>query len=366
MTVVDQGSALLQGMQVVPDYGAVQARNQQLRAQQQALALREQEMRQAIVEREQAQQRQAAWQQRVAEIQRNPDPRFIQQTLLEFPEQREVLSSAFGDPNDEMAQGNLREMAAIYGRLQGGDAKGAADLLDRRIAADAANGNPPDEDDVAMAAALRSGDADDINAAKAMMGMVIAAQPGADKFFGNLEKANGSRGERTQAWKLAEDAYEAALRDGATPEEAARERSRVFDAVKTNTIDPFVTPQPGAIVGRQSSYPGGGAPRTAQGGGDPASSGGQGATTPEQETAAGRVMQRALASKRMTRAEYDGLVRDFGPRGAEAARNFVRVNGIAVEGGQEGPRKVRSKGEYDSLPSGTEYIAPDGSRRRKP
>jgi hypothetical protein len=33
---------------------------------------------------------------------------------------------------------------------------------------------------------------------------------------------------------------------------------------------------------------------------------------------------------------------------------------------QTGPAKISSDADYDSLPSGTEFIAPDGSRRRKP
>jgi len=61
--------------------------------------------------------------------------------------------------------------------------------------------------------------------------------------------------------------------------------------------------------------------------------------------------------------------------------NFKKAGGGGVEGAPAealapaaaqsptatgGPPKINTKEEYDALPSGTEYIHPDGSRKRKP
>jgi hypothetical protein len=73
---------------------------------------------------------------------------------------------------------------------------------------------------------------------------------------------------------------------------------------------------------------------------------------------------------------YGGSYMDFleGKRGPIVANNgdgtFTLIPRSMGGGGQpqsggQAPRPLSSKAEYDALPPGSEYIAPDGSRRRK-
>jgi hypothetical protein len=193
--VIDHSQALAGGMALVPDQAAIAARNQQMRMQAQALEMQQMQMQQAVAERQQQQERAAAWQQRVQGLMADPNPRAIRAALLEFPEQREALTAALGNPNDEAVQGSLRQMTSIYGALEAGNTDRAATLVEQRIAADTAAGQPPDEDDAAMLAALRSGDPAQVNQARTMIGMTLAALPGSDDFFQNIERMNGGGGE---------------------------------------------------------------------------------------------------------------------------------------------------------------------------
>jgi len=79
------------------------------------------------------------------------------------------------------------------------------------------------------------------------------------------------------------------------------------------------------------------------------------------------------ATKAQKRAGRNAILASIGFESGDALREFYgdEAEGM-IEGyksaskAQGGPKRINSDADYDALPSGTEFIAPDGSRRRKP
>lgn len=74
--------------------------------------------------------------------------------------------------------------------------------------------------------------------------------------------------------------------------------------------------------------------------------------------------------KALMKGQLRGLQRQY--EQSTGMKDFDRFLSPSARGLDEGgagggaPKKIASKAEYDALPSGAEFIAPDGSRRRKP
>jgi hypothetical protein len=72
--------------------------------------------------------------------------------------------------------------------------------------------------------------------------------------------------------------------------------------------------------------------------------------------------------KKLLRGQLTGLERQYKQStGRDDFDRFLSPSARGLEqGGGNGPKKIASKADYDALPSGAEFIAPDGSHRRKP
>ncbi|MFD1558362.1 hypothetical protein ACFSHT_22480 [Paraburkholderia silviterrae] len=69
--------------------------------------------------------------------------------------------------------------------------------------------------------------------------------------------------------------------------------------------------------------------------------------------------------KQLLKGQLNGLKRQYEQStGRDDFDRFLSPSARGLEGGAA--KKIASKADYDALPSGTEFIAPDGSRRRKP
>ncbi len=342
--IVDQAQALLGGMQVVPDFAAQQAQQQELQMRRMAIEQRQQEAKQAFLQMQSQQQRQTAWQERVRLLQSDPRPESIRASLLEFPEMRESITAAF----EGMGAADLREVGAMYSLIEAGDTEGAAVRLERRIAADTAAGQPPDEEDAGALAALRSGDPTQINRYRLMLGSLVSAHPNGDKFTQNMGRLAGGGAEPTTFQRD----YEFMLRNFG-PQVAANYRARQTDRT-FNSPELGVVQLPDAELIGPESQRGGGQPSGAAGGGSPAPA------SSSQLGSAPQIMQAASTSKRMTRAEYDSVAAQLGPNGREALQGFIRTEGITVDGGSAATVTVRSVQQAEALAPGTRYRTPDG------
>nr|WKF58832.1 hypothetical protein HUO10_003333 [Paraburkholderia busanensis] len=71
--------------------------------------------------------------------------------------------------------------------------------------------------------------------------------------------------------------------------------------------------------------------------------------------------------QKLLRGQLNGLERQYKEStGRDDFDRFLSPSARKLEGSGSAPKKIASKAEFDALPSGTEFIAPDGSRRRKP
>jgi hypothetical protein len=339
--VVDQGQALLGGMQVVPDLAAITARNQQIAMQRQALAMREQEMRDAVIQQQQAIQRQAQWDDFVGQVTSGQaDDETIRRGILAFPEQREAITAAFGNPRDAEARSNLRLTGALWTRLRNGDTAGAATILRQRVEADSAAGRE-DPEDVEMLRALESGDPQAIAGVQGMLGVVIAAMPNAGDFTQALGRLNP-----TQEPTTFQRDYAFILQNFG-PQVAANFRARNTDRTATDAAGNIVELPDAALIG----------PETQPRGGDRPSGGSGGTNAPA--TSPEAIMGRATQTGTMTRADYEALARQLGPQGRTAMDGWLTQNGVRLEGGNA-PVTVRTVQQAERLAPGTRYRTPDG------
>lgn len=339
----DYASIIQAGQNLQPDLQAELARRQENELRRQEIDLRRQQQVAAIGEAQRKQERQQAFRARLQQVTAaGGNPRAIYQLMIEFPEFADQLKEGAKGLSDEAKNANLVRGGAIYARASAGDYEGAAKAMEARIAADRAAGNDVSEDE-AIVAALRSGDPTQQKVALSTLGIGLAAMAGPEKFAEAYGKLNS------------EEKQSPFMRE-------YNDRVKQFgkaaaDAWAATESDKFVSVD-GVGVFRGSDLTGAGSligNPTQPGGGDPAD--------PRRGVPAPQTGANGIPAT-LTPEQYDATVAAMGKAQTDA---WMQQNGVTVSGSaQQTARMVRSKQEYDRLPSGTEYVAPDGSRRRKP
>jgi hypothetical protein len=310
------------------------------------------------------------------------DPRKIMNLRLRFPEFTKGMKDAFDAMDEDQRRRDLTQIGTIYARAQAGDTTGAAGVLRNRIEADKAAGEA-DPQDEAILAELESGDPTRVRAAVATIGIQLSAvEP--DKFSETYGRLNPT--EATPATMREYDARVAKFGKA-----AADNWLRTQDT-KTVAVNPGGT----VFQLGGDTVPQGGMPAT-QGGGDPSGSGASiPATGAAIERAALSVVPGAIVTSGKRSREKNAAVggapnsyhltdqaRDFVPpkgmsMGQLASQLRAAMPGFDVinEGDHvhvepagskraAGPVQVKSKQQYDRLPVGAAYIAPDGTQRVK-
>jgi hypothetical protein len=307
-------------------------------------------------------------------------PQDIQRLRMEFPEFTKDMKDAFDAMDSDRQRVDLTQLGAAYTRAEAGDLAGAAAILEARVKADREAGEP-DEIGEAILEALRSDDPVQQRAAKGQIGIMLATVA-PDKFTETYGKLNP-----VEAKTTTEREYEFRLRkDG---KEAADQWLAGQD------VRPIAVEPGGQIYdARDFARPTAASPSAAQGGGDPSTGARVPATGAAIEQAATAAVPGIRVTSRKRTPEQNrragGAARSY--HLTDQARDFTPPPGMSMsqlatqlkqtlpgfkvinEGdhvhveptrGASGPARVRSKQEYDRLPSGTPYIAPDGSQRVK-
>lgn len=390
------------GQQLVPDLRQQLMQDRQIKLQEQQAAVQQQ-----VAQQKQAQfQRQQAFQQRLATATSTGSPAAIRQLLLEYPEFADQLKPGWESLQADERKRNLTQVGSAYTRAQNGDFKGAASIIQQRYDADVAAGQA-DETTKEILDALNSGDPAQQQQAGALLGMLIASND-PEKFSETYKALNPTDAkttiEKEHAWRVGQfgkaaaddwlavqDAKIVTVNPGGSAYNAA-------DLIRPTGVQGIVaTPQQqvetAALEARFPNAPRSGA--EAKGGGQAIS-----ATGSAIENAALAAVPGLTVTSRQRSPSKNASVggvsgsyhltdqaRDFVPpkgmsfgmlakRLKDALPGFDVINekdhvhvepgpGVARRNATQGASRIRSKQEYDRLPAGAQYIAPDGSLRVK-
>lgn len=397
---IDQGAILRSGALLVPDLQRQIEQRQQMDVQRQQVGLQQAKFaaEQQEAMREQAQEQ--AYQrdmEMIGTLPADQQPQALAALSRRYPKQSEALKRSWDMQDQALKDANFRDTSSLYFMIKNGAADKAAAQIRKRIEADRAAGQDT-EDDEAIALALESGDPAEVNRAMAAVTAQLQIAAGPDKFaaISGVVDPGGTEFEKQYEYIKGQFGQEAA------------------DNFARNKYDPFVESNNkyGTTFYRSSDLAGGAPPQQGQtgGGGDTGGnvSGGKGKPVADAKAVArglfpdvaitdhkrdpnsalGKANPGSWHNKSgaaidvkpipgMSFGDYVKRYRDAGYTILEA-RNEVGsgrsphatgdhwhvVLGGDPKGG--GPVRVTSKAQFDKLASGTEFIAPDGSRRRKP
>lgn len=300
------------GMSLVPDLRQQLMQDALFRQQQTEFQQQQQDRAAQMRAMEEARVKEGAFQQALDEAMMSGDPRKIRALQIRFPEFTKPMKEAFDALDRDAKTANYTQVGSIFANLNAGNTARAIELLKTRVQADREAGQA-DPQDEAILAELESGDPMRVNAAKATVGIMLAAiDP--DKFDEVYGRVNP-----TEATPATIREYDARVAKFGKP---------AADAWLATQDTKLVPVQPGGTV---FSLGGGTVPQgeqpAAMGGGDPSGSGAVG-LTPEQ---------------------FRANVQALGPQRAAA---MTARNGIPV--------RVRSVQEANALPPGTLYATPTG------
>lgn len=126
-------------------------------------------------------QRQADFQSKLQSILANPNAQAISSLMAEFPEFADELKASWDLKDKDARQADFTQLSEMWAALDNGHPELAAKLARQRFEADQAAGNA-DDTDRAIVDALESGDPQQIAQAKGLIGMHVSAAGGAEHF----------------------------------------------------------------------------------------------------------------------------------------------------------------------------------------
>jgi hypothetical protein len=186
----DYGSLIRQGQAIVPDFAAEQAKRQMMALQRMQVAL---QVDQARREQQDAQ----AFDEDLDGVLANPNADAYSRLILKHPKMADKVKAAWSVMDESRQKADLTQMGEIYSAAANNRFDLAASNLKRRIQANRAAGHPDDPDDTAMLAMLESGDPEQQKKAKGMLGVVLSAITGPEKFGSTLGTINEGEGDFT-------------------------------------------------------------------------------------------------------------------------------------------------------------------------
>lgn len=416
----DQGAALRAGMSLIPSLYDEMAQQQQLDIAQQQANTAQGTLQQKLIEdrREQVEEQSyLADIQAVSALPTNEQPQALIALMRKYPKRSEAIKRSYDSQDEAVKAGDFKAAAEVYSFVQNGAPDKAAALIRKRIAADKAAGLDT-ADDEEIASALESGDPAKVQQAAAQIGWQLSTAAGPEKFSATYGALNADKTNTEQVADYIERTEGAAA--------AKLYRQSIFDPLATVPLPggrTYVGPRSGlgglaggaTQGGGESSGGGSGVDRGTrnnnpgnlkdgpfarrQPGYQGADSGGfavfaspshgqkaqetlltgnylsKGHDTPRKIIAryapAGENSSASMTNYAAYVARRLGIgVDDKVPAGkagllAQAMREFETGNTVKAAA-PKGPVRVTSKAQFNKLPSGTVFIAPDGSQRRKP
>lgn len=411
--MLDYGSILAAGQNLVPDLRQDALAREEIDARRQETALRQQAFRAKLAEAEQEAAQRQAYNTRLEDFQRDPTPQKAAAMMLDFPDFADKFKAGWSVLDEQQRRTNLTQMSEIYYRANRGDYDGAAKKLETRIEADRAAGQDV-ADDEAILTALKSGDP---QAQKEAAGLIAlhtrAGDPEAfDKLFPqakvertDLEKKYAflieTRGQAYAEQWLTEQTQDVVVGQPGAPVYRKSDiiggsfasQPKGGDPTSTGEVTEFAMPVQGGTFtsGIGDARPGG----RRHNGQDIAAPAG----TPVVPIAPGTVVKVGsdkLSGNFVKVKHADGTVSSYSHLGSvgvkagdpvepggslgtvgatgNATGNVLHLvirdrNGRAIDPraalSGAGRKPIRSRQQYEKLPKGARYLAPDGKIRVK-
>lgn len=397
MELLDFGAIARSGMAQVPDYAAQQAQEQQLalRQSQQQLAQQAQLMKQQEDQREQDEA--ARYQADLANYFETGDIQDLIKLQAKYPKQSEAIKRAIDSQDKAKTDADRRQAADIHSYISNNRPDLAAKSLRERLAKERQAGQPDDENDLEVLAMLESGDAAQIKQAQGIVAYQLALT--GDDFGKTLKDIRGDEKSSpflreyqdrvatfgqaaADAWAQTQDNKDRAL---IVPNKGIYDARTVFGGGGDVTegggqasgggAAPATSAAPTDIVkdGRtaiQSIFPGITVTDNVR---DPNSALGKKNPNSFHVKTGGAVDVKPIPG--LTFPQFINKIKSAGYKIAEA-KNEVGAGRskwatgdhwhVVLSGGPGFPARVKTKQQFEKLPSGTVFIAPDGSRRVKP
>lgn len=393
MQPIDQGAILRSGAALIPDLQAQLAQRDQMAMQRQQLGLQTASLQAKLADDARERATLDSYAADVAALGRLPkeaQPQAIIALMQKYPKQSEALKRSWDAQDDAVKQSDFQAASEIYSLVHNGAPDKAAAKIRQRIAADRAAGIDT-ADDEAIAAALESGDPEQINQASSQIGWQLSTAAGPDKFAATYGAINPNTSLTTNYQWLKSQGRDADA-------ESLLEN-------EVNPVFPITTPT-GVTAATASELRGGNRPQSQPtappkgGRGTPVADAGSIAKVlfPDIEitqqhrdpnSSLGKANPNSWHNKTgaaidvrpikgMSFAQYVKRYADAGYTILEAKNEVGAGRSKWATGdhwhvvlgggpkGADGPVKVTSLAQARSLPSGTEFIDPKGVRRRVP
>lgn len=177
----DLGSAIQAGQSLVPDFATQELQRRQIAAQEATTALNRDKFvaEQAALAKEA--EKLALWQEEFEKVTANPSAAGYARLIALNPDLAEQAKAAHGLMESDQQQSELTAMGSIYAAGKAGNYGLAARQLRQRVEADNAAGTP-DEIDQAILAEFESGDPERQRAALGQVGFAVASIVGPERF----------------------------------------------------------------------------------------------------------------------------------------------------------------------------------------
>lgn len=421
---IDQGAIIRSGMMLVPDLAGQMLQERNLRLQEQAVAIRQQDNARQLAEANRKFERQRMFDADIARIGEDPSPGAIAGLMSKYPEFSEGLKRAWDAGSEEKRGQDMGQLGEVYSYLSTGNIERAKAVLRARVEAERAAGLQPDEE--GLLAMLEGGDQEAVKAVQAQVGMALAVAAGPDKFasaYGGLNPDKTTFEKEYDAilrlqGKEAADNFVRNKADPLTPITnqygTSIYRSSQLDpgkapagaaAQRTDASTPDISATVEAMIPITLQAESGGRRYGRDGGLTTSSKGAKGEMqvmpgtitdpgygvraaqndSPDEIARVGRDYLAAMMARYGNDPAKAWAAYNWGPDNLDRAldrhggnwrkhipaetRRYINKNLAALKKGpapEKAPVRVSTRQQFNKLASGTEFIAPDGSRRRKP
>lgn len=376
MALGDYGALIRSGQAAVPDYAADEARKQ-------LLSLQQGQLRQQMAVAQRQIDAEDAFETDLATVLTNPTAEGYSRIIARHPKFAQQAKASWDILDKGRQSADLQSMSEVYAAAANGKHDLAAALLERRIDADKAAGQPADPADQAMLDALKSGDPVQQKAALGMIGVTLSAITGPEKFEATLgQLTKGKERKLRETGGVVWDENTGAV-IGRIPGSEVKiipgvgiEQVNIEGVPLLGTGGPVAAAPPAAAPPPARPDPAPTAPIDL----DAASAiGGQFGQvtstrrTPERNKAvsgvanshhlSGRAIDIARKSG-VSHAQIEKAYRDAGYQIIESLDEGDHSH-FAFGGATGGLPQVRARQQWEKLPKGARYVAPDGSVRVK-